>query len=55
MRALGADVQTLAVDLANYDGVEQLYARITSGGRPVDAIAINAGVGVGGDFTPTPT
>ena len=40
------------MDLATYDGVEQLYARITSGGRPVDAIAINAGVGVGGDFRP---
>ena len=39
------------MDLAGYDGVEQLYARIQSGGRPIDAIAINAGVGVGGDFT----
>ena len=51
IEALGAGVQTVGVDLASYDGVEQLYARITSGGRPVDAIAINAGVGVGGDFT----
>lgn len=37
--------------MATYDGVEQLYAQIQSGGRPIDAIAINAGVGVGGDFT----
>ncbi len=47
---LGASVQPLQVDLAEYDGVEKLYAAIQSAGRPVDAIAINAGVGVGGDF-----
>lgn len=29
---------------------EQLYGRIKATGRPIDAIAINAGVGVGGDF-----
>ena len=51
IQATGANVQTLPVDLATYDGVETLYSRIQSGGRPVDAIAINAGVGVGGDFT----
>jgi short-subunit dehydrogenase len=37
-------------DLATYDGVETLYNQIKATGRPVDAIAINAGVGVGGDF-----
>ncbi len=51
--ALGARVDTLAVDLAGPDGVHQLWKKIQSMGRPVDAIAINAGVGVGGDFRET--
>ncbi|AGZ38914.1 putative short-chain dehydrogenase [Actinoplanes friuliensis DSM 7358] len=45
------DVQAVQVDLATYDGVEELYAAIRAAGRPVDAIAINAGRGIGGDFT----
>ena len=48
---LGVGVESLQVDLATYDGVENLYAKIASSGRPVDAIALNAGVGMGGDFT----
>lgn len=47
---LGAKVQTVEADLATYDGVETLYNQIKAIGQPVDAIAINAGVGVGGDF-----
>ena len=47
---LGAQVEAVQVDLATYDGVETLYERIRATNRPVDAIAINAGVGVGGDF-----
>ncbi len=47
---LGARVETAQADLASYDGVESLYRAIQGVGRPVDAIAINAGVGVGGDF-----
>ena len=47
---LGAKVETVQADLATYDGVEKLYSQIQATGRPVDAIAINAGVGVGGDF-----
>lgn len=50
-QALGAQVQAVTVDLSKYDGVEQLYSQIKTSGRPVDAAAINAGVGVGGDFT----
>jgi short-subunit dehydrogenase len=38
-------------DLANYDGVEQVYAAIRQVGRPIDAVALNAGRGIGGDFT----
>jgi len=47
---LGAKVETVETDLATYDGVETLYNKIKATGRPVDAIAINAGVCVGGDF-----
>jgi short-subunit dehydrogenase len=48
--AEGAEVEAVRVDLATYEGVEELYRRIQSAGRPVDAVAINAGVGVSGDF-----
>ena len=51
LKELGAHVETVQADLATYDGVEKLYGAIIATGRPVDAIAINAGVGVGGDFT----
>lgn len=47
---LGAKVETVQADLATYDGVEMLYGKIQATNRPVDAIAINAGVGIGGDF-----
>ncbi|MBE9183012.1 SDR family NAD(P)-dependent oxidoreductase [Oculatella sp. LEGE 06141] len=50
---LGANVQTVQADLATYDGVETLYHQIQAIGRPIEAIAINAGVGVGGKFTET--
>lgn len=52
-KGLGAKVETVQADLATYDGVEALYHEIQKTGRPVDAIAINAGVGVGGEFTKT--
>lgn len=48
---LGARVQTTQADLATYEGVESLYRAIGQTGRPVDALALNAGIGVGGDFT----
>lgn len=48
---LGASVETVQADLATYDGVETLYSKIQATGRPVEAIAINAGVGVGGEFS----
>ncbi|MBW4537619.1 MAG: SDR family NAD(P)-dependent oxidoreductase [Myxacorys chilensis ATA2-1-KO14] len=47
---LGVKVETVQADLATFDGVETLYNRIKETGRPVDAIAINAGIGVGGEF-----
>jgi short-subunit dehydrogenase len=49
-----AELQTTAeavrVDLATPEGVEQLYEQIRMDGRPVDAIALNAGIGAGGAF-----
>jgi short-subunit dehydrogenase len=53
MEQLGAIVTAAQVDLATYDGVEKLYTAAKSPGRPFDVVAINAGVGVGGDFVHT--
>ncbi len=46
----GCAVVAEQVDLATAAGVEQLYRRITTMGRPVAAAALNAGVGAGGRF-----
>jgi len=53
LRSLGPMVESVQADLATEDGVEELWERIEEMGRPVDAIAINAGVGVGGPFLET--
>ena len=45
-----ANVDAVQVDLATADGVEELHRRIGATGRPVDAIALNAGIGAGGAF-----
>jgi short-subunit dehydrogenase len=50
LRSYNVTISEAQIDLATPAGVEELYARIRSGGRPVDAIALNAGVGAGGDF-----
>ena len=50
----GVAASAVQVDLATEEGVEELYARISAGGRPVDAIALNAGVGAGGAFATAP-
>lgn len=47
----GAEVRAVRADLATYDGVEQLWAAVMDTGRPLEAAALNAGVGVSGDFT----
>jgi short-subunit dehydrogenase len=54
MGALGVDVRALPVDLATEAGVDRLVAAIDDGGRPVDALVLNAGIGVGGPFVETP-
>ena len=53
LRSIGPMVEPVQADLATEDGVEELWERIEGMGRPVDAIAINAGVGVGGPFLET--
>lgn len=50
LRAEGREVRVVQADLATGDGVEQLVAAVEQGGRPVDAVAVNAGIGAGGDF-----
>jgi short-subunit dehydrogenase len=49
-RQLGTSAEAVRADLATPQGVAQLYARIQAAGRPVDAIALNAGIGAGGAF-----
>ena len=48
----GHGIQAVPVqaDLATFDGVEELHRAIQATGRVPDALAINAGVGVAGDF-----
>src|SRR3954447_26332041 len=43
-------VHAVGADLRSRHGVEELYADIRATGRPVDALALNAGVGQGGAF-----
>ena len=47
---LGANVTPVQVDLSTAEGVEELAGVLQTSGRPVDAIALNAGIGAGGDF-----
>src|SRR3954451_17710942 len=46
----GATVDASQVDLATPEGVEAFHDRIRGLGRPVEAAALNAGVGAGGAF-----
>jgi short-subunit dehydrogenase len=50
LQDLGAAVEAVQVDLATPAGVQELHRHIVAAGRPVDAIALNAGVGAGGAF-----
>ena len=53
LKTTGVQVKSVRADLRTYDGVEQLYSAIRADGRPVDAAALNAGVGQGGAFVDT--
>ncbi len=48
LRADGAEVEAIRVDLATPEGVIELYRRIA--GRTLEAAALNAGIGAGGAF-----
>jgi len=50
LQSLGASVDDVRVDLAAAEGVEELWRRVEEAGRPLDAAALNAGVGAGGAF-----
>ena len=53
LEALGVRVQSSQVNLAEHEGTHQLIQAIEGTGKQVDAIALNAGVGVSGAFTET--
>jgi short-subunit dehydrogenase len=48
VRACGARVEAVHADLAAAEGVEELARHLE--GRPVEALAVNAGVGINGEF-----
>ena len=50
IEALGAKVYTVQADLSRPEEVDRLWKEIEATGRPVDAIAINAGIGTSGEF-----
>ena len=50
LRGTGADVLPVRTDLRKGEEVERLWSAVLAHGRPVDAVALNAGVGQGGAF-----
>jgi len=48
--ASGINAEAVQVDLATEEGVDRLYGAIRATGRPISAIALNAGRGAGGAF-----
>jgi uncharacterized protein len=53
LRATGAAVAPVSVDLTLPQDVERLVSAVRGSGRALDAAALNAGVGVGGRFVET--
>ena len=53
LKAMRVQVTAVEADLASFEGVDEFWESVENMGRPVDAIAINAGVGVGGKFAET--
>jgi uncharacterized protein len=53
LTTLGTEIEPVQVNLAEHEGTHQLISAIEATGRPVDAAAINAGVGVSGRFIET--
>jgi uncharacterized protein len=54
LAARGAHVEPVKVDLGTTEGVDELYQHVIQAGRPLDAAALNAGIGSGGSFDETP-
>jgi short-subunit dehydrogenase len=54
LTAAGNAVRPVHADLGTADGVAQLVDAVRAVGRPVDALALNAGLGQGGPFVETP-
>src|SRR6478609_7115698 len=54
LTAAGNAVRPVHADLGTADGVAQLVDAVRAVGRPVDALALNAGLGAGGPFVETP-
>ena len=50
IESIGAKVYPVQVDLSQEAEVEKLWREVEATGRPVDAIAINAGIGTAGEF-----
>jgi len=51
--ATGAAVEAVHADLATLEGCEKLVEAVNASGRPIDALLLNAGIGVGGAFLNT--
>src|SRR3954463_5035623 len=50
LRNTGVQVEAVQVDLSTKDGVDTLYDKARSMGRPIDAVFANAGRGMGRAF-----
>jgi len=46
----GGNVEAVRIDLSTDEGVDELYGAVKAAGCPLDAVALNAGIGVGGAF-----
>jgi short-subunit dehydrogenase len=53
LRTEGTEVVAVQADLRTPEGIEQLWTRVQALGRPLDAAALNAGIGRGGAFIDT--
>jgi uncharacterized protein len=53
IRAAGAEVEVVQADLRVYEDTEALFAAASTLGRPLEVVALNAGVGRGGAFADT--
>lgn len=54
LRTTGAKILEISADLATSEGVDKLWQEVSSTGRDLDIVCINAGIGVGGLFSETP-